>query len=156
MQMEVDADLQTYWRSQVEVVKFDDLGDALLHAADTAMCSRSNYRQLVPCSPTSQKNRTVVIVVLPAGSYWITLNCILNKFVLADIGLFRKDLINLTFGNQATIDVIHKGLHLRLLKAVSEFDASLDSPSQTGFINIVVKHLKSYRLTGISPKQLVH
>jgi hypothetical protein len=42
MQVEIDGELQMFWRSRTDVTKYDDLGDALLHALDASLCQASS------------------------------------------------------------------------------------------------------------------
>ncbi len=152
MQVEIDAELQLRWRNMNDVVKYDDMGDALLHSLDAAICGGSKYRQLIPSSPTLQKNRTVVIVVLPDKAFWVTMECVLNRFVIQDLGVYRANLSKETFADEHTVELISKRLHPLLLKAVSEFDTSVDYLTQTGYIKVIVKQLKSCARTNMSPK----
>jgi hypothetical protein len=41
MQVEIDEELQVYWRNRRDVVEYDDLGDALLHSLDAVLCQSS-------------------------------------------------------------------------------------------------------------------
>jgi hypothetical protein len=75
MQVEIDAELQTVSKNASEITEYDDLGDALLHSLDAAICQASKYRQLIPSSPTLHKNRTVVVVLLPNKAFWVIIEC---------------------------------------------------------------------------------
>jgi hypothetical protein len=153
MQVEIDPELQTVWKNPTgRVNKQDDLGDALLHSLDAAICQSSKYRQLIPSSPTLNKNRTVVVVLLPDKAFWVVLECLWNRFTLQDMGVYATNLTNQTFSGQETIEGIVARLDPRLLRAMSEFDTSLDCLSDTGYIKIIVKQLKSYGRTDMSPK----
>ena len=57
------------------VTKFDDLGNALLHALDEILCGSSNYRPLIPATPTLHVNRSVILTILPDHIYWLVLQC---------------------------------------------------------------------------------
>ena len=76
-----DNELKEHWKNIFEMsdnaksVKFDDLGDALLHACSEIMCGSSNYRQLVPSPLTLHNNRTVAISIFPDVSYFVVCNC---------------------------------------------------------------------------------
>jgi hypothetical protein len=152
MQVEIDPELQTVWQNASAIFKYDDLGDALLHSLDAAICQASKYRQLIPSSPTLHKNRTVVVVLLPNKAFWVVIECLWNRFTVQDMGIYATNLMNRTFSGQETIDGIVARLHPRLLKAMSEFDTSLDCLSATGYIKIIVKQLKSYGRMDMSPK----
>jgi hypothetical protein len=136
MQVGIDTKQQTVWKNATGKFKYDDLGDALLHLLDAAICQSNKYRQLIPSSPTLHKNRTVVVVLLPNEAFWVVMECFLNRFMLQNIGVYATNLMNRTFSDQETIDGIVARLHLRLLKAMSEFDTSLDCLSKfvTGFL----------------------
>jgi len=60
------------------VTKFDDLGNALLHALDEILGGSSNYRPLTPATPTLHVNRSVILTILPDHIYWLVLQCIAN------------------------------------------------------------------------------
>jgi hypothetical protein len=152
MQVEIDGDTQIYWRNRKDVTKFDDLGDALLHALDATLCQSSKYRQLIPASPTLHKNRTVAVVVLPEKAFWVTMECVWNKFVIEDLGLFSTNVRKLTFSREQTIEAITRVLPPRLRKALCEFDSSVECLSRTCHIKIIVKQLKSYGTVGVSAK----
>lgn len=87
MQVEIEPGLQLYWKNRTDVGKYDDLGDALLHALDAAVCQASRYRQLILSSPTLHRNRTVVLAVLPERTFWVTMECFWNEFVIQDMGV---------------------------------------------------------------------
>jgi hypothetical protein len=152
MQVEIDGELQMFWRSRTDVTKYDDLGDALLHALDASLCQASKYRQLIPASPTLNKNRTVTVAVLPDKAFWVTMECVLNKFVIEDFGFVGMDLRQLTFSTDETVQAITRLLPSRLRKALCEFDSSLEYLNQTSHIKIIVKQLKSYGMMGMSSK----
>jgi hypothetical protein len=152
MQVEIDEELQVYWRNRRDVVKYDDLGDALLHSLDAVLCQSSRYRQLIPSSPTLHKNRTVVVAVLPNKVFWVSIQCVLNKFIIEDLGECNTDMKNVTFSKEQTVELIVSKLPTRLRKTLSEFESSLGFLSATSQIKIIVKQLKSYGLTDVSPK----
>lgn len=84
MRFDVLFSLQQRWQMQLSIAqrKLDDLGDAMLLALNEILCGGSNYRQLLPASPTVHQNRTVVIVLLPRQAYWLTMECVLNQFTV--------------------------------------------------------------------------
>ena len=54
--------LPRHWKvldSSRMVTKFDNLGNALLHALDEILCGSSNYRPLIPATPTFHDNCSV-------------------------------------------------------------------------------------------------
>jgi len=58
------------------VRKFDDFGDALLHALDEILCGTSNYRPLIPASPSLCVNRSVILTIMSDHRiYWFVLHC---------------------------------------------------------------------------------
>ena len=86
MQIDVSERVQLHWRQQVSeglIRKFDDLGDALLHALDEVLCGSSNYRPLVPSTPSLRINRSVVLSVKPSNVYWAVIQCTWNVFTLS-------------------------------------------------------------------------
>jgi hypothetical protein len=61
--MDVNDHLQRVWQQRIsgkQITKFDDLGDAFLHAVDELLCGTSSYRPLIPSTPSLHVNRSVV------------------------------------------------------------------------------------------------
>jgi len=71
MKLNVEEDMQHYWRAQMvsnPKLKLDDARDALLHAHDELLCGSTNFKQLVPAAPSVHVNRTVAFSVFPDTS----------------------------------------------------------------------------------------
>jgi hypothetical protein len=153
MGVEIDADLQDYWKTVISQLgpraKVDDLGDALLHSLNELLCGTTNYRQLVPSSSVTNNNRTVVIAVLPHTTYWIALNCQFNLFVLEDLGFYNSNLEGKFFRSAEVEKLIADGFSNGLRAALTDFNASLVLEAVDD-IKIVVKQLQGldkYALT---------
>ena len=90
LQVDITETLQQHWKeleSSQTVRKFDDLSDALLHGLNEILCGSSNYRPLIPASPSLHVNRSVVITVMSDHMYWIVLQCTWNVFTLENMGV---------------------------------------------------------------------
>ena len=76
-----DNKLREHWNNIFETcddakpVKFDDLGDALLHACSKIICKSYNYRQLVPSPLILHNNRTIAVSIFPDVSYFVVCHC---------------------------------------------------------------------------------
>jgi len=95
MKLTVEKRVQDIWNEKITAdssVKLDDVGDALLHALDELLCGSTNFKQLVPASPSVRVNRTVAVAVFPDTTYWIVLNCRWNTFVFENFGCFQLQL----------------------------------------------------------------
>jgi hypothetical protein len=108
------------------VTKYDDLGDALLHALNEILCNCPRFQQLVPSSVTLQKNRTVVMVILPVKAYWITMKCFWNQFVIEDMAVCNMQLKNETFAIERIVELSVRNFDPYLTKALTEFSSSVD------------------------------
>ena len=140
MQVNVSQALQVRWKDAK--VKFDDLGDALLHALNELLCGTSNYRPLVPSTPSLHVNRTVVITVLPDTVYWIVLQCTWNLFTLENIGLYKSHLPeNPKYASRNTVEIITSNLDRSLRQALVELTAS-ELYTGVEHIKIVVKQIQ--------------
>jgi len=154
MKITVHENVQKYWREKIAAdssVKLDDVGDALLHALDGLLCgsSNSNYRQLVPATPTVHVNRTIAIAVFPEMMYWVALNCRWNAFVLENFGWIDSGLRYCYYKDPAAVDKIKDSMcfHRDVWPAMSEFqgNATYDAVDH---IKVVVK-----QLTGLKKEQ---
>ena len=108
MKITVHENVQKYWREKIAAdssVKLD-VGDALLHALDELLCGSSNYRQLVPATPTVHVNRTIAVAVFPEMTYWVVLNCRWNAFVFENFGWFDSGLLYCYFKDPSVVDKI--------------------------------------------------
>jgi hypothetical protein len=147
LQMNICEDVQIEWREKElkrTVTKFDDLGDASLHALDEILCGTSNYRQLVPSMPALHVNRTVVVSVLPYCSYYAVLQCTWNTFTLEALGVFQSGLTPMhKFNTCDTRRIILHSFEPTLMHALSKFGSS-DTFTAVEYIRIVVKQLKAY------------
>lgn len=147
LQMYISEDVQIKWRekeSERTVTKFDDLGDACLHALDEILCGTSNYRQLVPSMPALHVNRTVVVSVLPYSSYYAVLQCTWNTFTLEALGIFQSGLTPVhRFNTCDARRIIRRSFEPTLMHALSQFGAS-DTYTTVEYIRTVVKQLKAY------------
>jgi RecA/RadA recombinase len=152
MQVEIDSDVQQFWKECKTVEKYDDLGDALLHALDEILCSGSNYRQLLPSSIVLQKNRTVVVVVLPDKVCWATIECVYNEFVLQDIGIGNMPLQHENYSESSVIDKICGNMPYRLAVALQSFESRCSFLTSTDFVNVIVKQLKQNVSRNLSSK----
>jgi plasmid maintenance system killer protein len=152
MQVEIDSNVQRFWTNLSSVDKYDDMGDALLHALDEVLCGSSNYRQLLPPSSALRKNRTVVIVVLPDKVFWATVECVCNEFIIQDFGEADMPLVDQYYSDASTVYSIKSNLPYRLQCALQQYDTTVDFLSSTDLIQVVVKQLKPNTNRGLSSK----
>jgi len=155
LRVNVNEAVQLHWRdmeAKWTVRKFDDVGDALLHALNEILCGSSNYRPLVPSTPSLHVNRSVVLTVLPSKIYWVVLQCTWNVFTLESIGVsdshFPK---NQTYASRDTVDLITSHLDASLRQALVELNAT-DLYTGVEHIKIIVKQLRGYAQHSLSNK----
>jgi hypothetical protein len=147
MQVSVDAELQKYWKKLEEtrkVKKFDDLGDALLHALNELLCGTSNYRPLIPSMPSLHINRSVVIAIMPQYTFWVVLQCNWNVFTLENLGYYQTRLsVSQKYHSMENVQLIKNDLDPSLRRALTMHSAS-DGYSDVELIRIIVKQLGAY------------
>jgi hypothetical protein len=141
MQVLIDDELQQLYRQRADIHKYDDLGDALLHALKPILCGGSNYRQLVPKSITTNSNRTVVLTILPTTVYWAVTKCSWNVFEIEEVGFVDITLENLTYSSEVALMRIRHTLSK--IVAITEFSGKDSFCSSTNFIKVIVKQLKA-------------
>jgi len=155
MQVDIDDTLQDDWKelhSSHVVTKFDDLGDALLHALDEILCGSSNYRPLIPASPSLHVNRSVVLTILEDRMYWIVLSCTWNTFTLENMGVSHFHLYkHQKYTDRDTAEFIKDSLEPSLREALTQFTAS-NLYAEVEHIKIIVKQLQGYKQSGLKPK----
>jgi len=146
LQVEVSAELQEVWKRKQEtgeVKKFDDLGDALLHALNEILCGASNYRALVPATQSLHINRSVIVTVLPTKVYWIVIRCTWNLFTVENFGEYSSQLDkNQVYKSKATISFIKDSMAEPLKQALTNLHGS-DVNSDVEQIRMIVKQLKA-------------
>jgi len=143
MHLSIDPDVQKRWQDDQSVRKFDDLGDALLHALNDLLCGSSNYRQLIPPTPALHTSRSVVLEVMPSNVYYVVLQCSWNVVTIEYFGTYTIDLTSTTYRHQSTIDLIRRSFTGHLLAALTVHSGN-DTFVDVGQINIVIKMLKGY------------
>jgi len=148
MKLTVDSSLQQHWSEIIESdksVKLDDVGDALLHALDEILCGSSNFRQLVPASPSVHVNRTIAVAVFPEITYWVVLNCRWNAFVLENFGSLQSHLRNCYYKDPSTVSVIKDNMVQcsEVWSSLSEFEGN-SSYAAVDHIKVVVKQLTGH------------
>jgi len=155
MQVDIDENVQLHWRQQMlerSVKKFDDLGDALLHALNEILCGSSNYRPLVPSTPSLHINRSVVLSVRPTKVYWVVIQCTWNVFTIENLGVYESCLPkNQKFADWDTVDLITCNLDPDLRQAVMQLNAS-DLYSGVDHIKTIVKQLTGCTIDKFSNK----
>jgi hypothetical protein len=150
--MDVNDHLQRVWQQRIagkQITKFDDLGDAFLHAVDELLCGTSSYRPLIPSMPSLHINRTVVLAVFPRNIYWIVLRCAWNLFTVENLGVSPSYLQpQHTFRLPDTRNFVKNQLDPSLQAALVDM-----SPSElyTGVeqIKIVIKQLTANQQHGL-------
>ena len=153
--VDVSEEVQSHWQkmeSSREIRKFDDLGDGLLHALNEILCGGSNYRPLVPSTPSLHVNRSVILTVVPDAVYWVVLQCTWNVFTLENIGVSHSYLgINQIYSSRETVELIKCHLDPSARQSLTDFTAS---PLYTGVeqIKIIVKQLTGSSQYNISNK----
>jgi len=153
MKLTVDSNLQQHWREIIasdKLVKLDDVGDALLHALDEILCGSSNFRQLVPASPSVHVNRTIAVAVFPEITYWVVLNCRWNSFVLENFGCLHSRLRNCYYRDPSTVAVIKDNMVQcsELWSSLSEFEGN-STYDAVDHIKVVVKQLTGHKGLGM-------
>jgi len=122
LQVNINEAVQLRWRDMDAkgiVRKFDNLGDALLHALNEILCGSSNYRPLVPSSPSLHVNRSVVLTLMERKIYWIVLQCTWNIFTIENIAVSESYLPeNQTYSSCETVDIIVSHLDALLRKGI--------------------------------------
>ena len=146
--------LQQYWREVIasdNSVKFDDGGDALLHALNEILYGSSNFRQLVPSAPSVHVNRTIAIAVFPEITYWVVLNCRWNSFLLENFGCLQSRLCNSYYRHPSTAAVIKDNMAqcCELWSSLSEFEGN-STYDAVDHIKVVVKQLTGHTQLGIT------
>ena len=155
MQLNVSAEIQLYW-TQMEaagtVKKFDDLGDALLHALSEILCGTTNYRPLIPSMPSLHVNRSVVVAILPHQAFWIALQCTWNVFTVENLGVYSTKLAtNRKLFSAQTIQLI-KGYMDPCLRRAATIHAASEGFAAVEHIKIVVKQLGAYHQLQLARK----
>ena len=145
LQVEISSDVQDVWKQRQlskEVTKFDDLGDALLHALNDILCGSSQYRALVSTAPSLHVNRSVVVAVFPSNVYWVVIQCTWNLFTVEFFGSFSSNLDNgQRYKSHETVEHIKENFDPLLLKALTEVtESELYAP--VSHIKMIVKQLK--------------
>jgi hypothetical protein len=156
MGIEIDAGLQLKWQTKMMTAerkpKLDDLGDALLHALNELLCGSTNYRQLVPDTPSVHNNRTVVLAILPHIAYWAVVHCTWNRFELEDFGIYESKLNGKFFKSLDVQQRILDNLDEQLSTALTEFSGKELFASVTD-IKIIVKQLQCLKKHKLSELQ---
>ena len=135
-----------------EVKKFDDLGDVLLHALNEILCGASNYRALVPASPSLHINRSVIVTVLRTKVYWVVIHCTWNLFTPENFGVYSSQLDkNQVYKLKATISFIKDSIADPLKQALTILHGS-DVYSHVEQIRMIVKQLKADPYLNINGK----
>ena len=152
LQVDMSDTLQGHWKeldSSRTVTKFDDLGDALLHALDEILCGSSNYRPLIPASPALNVNRSVILAVLPDKIYWVVLQCTWNAFTLENMGVSDSHLYrHQKYSGRDTAEFIKGNLDPSLREALTQFTAS-KLYADVEVIKVIVKQLQAYKQLGL-------
>lgn len=155
MQVNVDAELQEYWKEKEvsrQVKKFDDLGDALLHALNEILCGSSNYRPLIPSMPSLHVNRSVVITVMPHFTFWVVLQCNWNVFYLENLGFYQTHLSpSKKFFSMENVQLLKLDLEPSLRRALTIHSAS-EGYREVELIRVIVKQLGAYKQFELSNK----
>ena len=128
MGIDVLETVQESWkerRSTRLVTKFDDMGDAFLHAVDEMLCGTSAYKPMIPPSPSMVINRSVVLAAYPDKVYWVVLRCTWNLFTIEQLGETTLNLqLHQTFKLPSTVSYVKNMLDPLLTTAMSVMDAS--------------------------------
>jgi hypothetical protein len=154
--VQIDGGLQLEWQTRIRStagkLKLDDLGDALLHALNELLCGSTNYRQLVPDTPSVHNNRTVVLAILPHVAYWAAVHCTWNRFELEDFGTYESKLKGKYFKSLDVQQRIIDNLDPQLSTALTDFSGKQVFASVTD-IKIIVKQLQGLKKHKMSPLQ---
>jgi len=158
--VDIPDTLQEHWKEQEAsgtVKKFDDLGDALLHALDELLCGTSNYRPLIPASPALHLNRSVVLAVRPDHIYWVVLQCTWNAFTVENMGVSASPLYRYQkYSDKVTAEFIKDNLPPPIRAVLTQFNVSQsdcsDMYAEVEHIKVIVKQLTGYKWLGITSK----
>jgi hypothetical protein len=146
--MSISESVQEIWsqrRASKEVTKFDDLGDSFLHAVDELLCGSTNYRQLMPTTPSLHVNRTVVLAIYPDATYWAVIHCTWNLFTVENLGVYETRLPRDTlYSSAATVELLKNQVYSNAPLKLALTDLS-ESYAYAGVdqVKTVVKQLTS-------------
>jgi len=153
MQVEVSESVQLHWRQQrSEFAKFDDLGDALLHALDEILCGSSNYRPLVPSTPSLHTNRSIVLTVQRSTLYWVVIQCTWNVFTIENLGVSKLRFpATQKFASREAVELIMHHLNGDLRQPMTTMSGS-DIYSAVEHIKTIVKQVTGDKADNFSNK----
>jgi hypothetical protein len=110
MKIAIDECVINFWKEQFVInahVKVDDVSDALLHALNDLYCGSSNYKQLLPVTPSLYNNRTIAISVLPDVVYCVVVTCSWNVLIFEDFVSYNPRIPTTQFyKSSATVNII--------------------------------------------------
>jgi uncharacterized protein (DUF3820 family) len=141
--IDVDRELQRRWTEQTEISKFDDLGDALLHALSDPLCGTRAYRQLVPSISSLHDNRTIVVKVEHDQLHFVVIHCSWNVVTVEEMGFVPLNLSVYTDFKSCSPTVADI-LQEHLGELVTNFQP-FGNYRGTEVIKIITKQLKSYK-----------
>ena len=160
MKLPVDETVKQLYVSKLNentCTKFDDLGDALLHAVKDIVCGSSNYKQVLPKAVSLYDNRTVGIMIFPYKIYWVVISCSWNSYICEAIGAFEWRSINDNdkYLDDKFVDRIIAGICNTNVQSSVQLELALTSKAgedvfaSTNHIKVVVKQLTAFQERGI-------
>jgi len=131
------------------VTKFDDLGNALLHALDEVLCGSSNYRPLITGSTALHANHSVILTILPDHIYRLVLQCTWNAFTMVNMGLSDSHLYtHQKYSGRDTAEFINNNLDKSLWETLMQFTASKLN-AEVKVIKVTVEQVQAYKQLGL-------
>ena len=155
----MNAELRSKFKSQLLLqpnLKLDDLGDSFLHAVNELLCGSTNFKQLVPATPSRHSNRSVALLILPQITYWVVLNCTWNRFKLEDLDMYESLLEDRIFSSTETEEIIKKQMPDKLKVALTQPSGigadGIVVYAEVEHIKIIIKQLQGFKKFNLSSK----
>ena len=156
-----DNELRQHWNNifqmsdDIKPVKFDDLGDALLHACSEIMCGTSNYRQLIPSPLSLHNNRTVAVSIFPDVSYFVVCHCTWNSMTFENMGCFETGIgmgyRHVYFKSKDVIRNLVNKMPEQLTKALSDMSGG-DVYTPVDHIKVIIKQQTCFEQRGLNTR----
>jgi hypothetical protein len=162
MKIDIDPQVKAQYVKLINTAvefKWDDLGDATLHALRDLLCGSSNYKQAVPKVPSMYENRTIAVALFPDLIYWAVISCTWNSFACKSLGAYnwRSTMHNDyylddKFSDQIVSSILNDGGCEQLRVALTCMQDS-DIFVSANHIKVVVKQQTAFDKRGIKTKQ---
>ena len=122
------------------------------------LCGSTNFKQLVPTTPSLHSNRSVALLILPQITYWVVLNCTWNRFKLEDFDIYDSLLEDRIFSSIETEEIITKA-DARQLKVALTQPSGIGADGKVVYtevehIKIIIKQLQGLKKYNFLLRQL--